>query len=233
MITIRKSDDRGHADHGWLKAKHSFSFADYFDPKNMHFRTLRVLNEDRVAPAQGFGTHGHKDMEILTWVLDGALEHRDSMGNTGVIRPGEAQRMTAGRGVRHSEFNASTEEPLHLLQIWLLPEKNGLTPGYEQRKFPREDREGRLRLIASPDAAQDSVVLHQDARVYNSILKPGRSVEHKLDKDRGAWVHVATGAVKVNGQDLKAGDAAAIEKEDTISITGAAPESEVMLFDLA
>lgn len=233
MITIRKSDDRGHADHGWLLAKHSFSFADYFDPEHVRFRTLRVLNEDRVAPAQGFGAHGHKDMEILTWVLSGALEHRDSMGNTGVIRPGEAQRMTAGRGVKHSEFNASTEEPLHLLQIWLLPEKNGLTPGYEQRKFPREQREGVLRLIASPDAENDSVVLHQDARVYNSILKPGQPVEHKLETGRGAWVQVATGAVKVNGKDLKAGDAAAIEKEDTISITGDAPESEVMLFDLA
>lgn len=233
MITIRKSEDRGHADHGWLNAKHSFSFADYFDPENVHFRTLRVLNEDRVAPAQGFGAHPHKDMEILTWVLSGALEHQDSMGNTGVVHPGEAQRMTAGKGVVHSEFNASTADELHLLQIWIFPEKKGLQPGYEQRKFPREQREGVLRLIASPDAENDSVVLHQDARVYNSILKPGQPVEHKLETGRGAWVQVATGAVTVNGKELKAGDAVAIEKEDAISIQGTAPESEVMLFDLA
>jgi hypothetical protein len=232
MITIRRADDRGQADHGWLLAKHTFSFADYRDPRHTRFRTLRVLNEDVVQPGQGFGTHPHADMEILTWVLSGALEHKDSMGNGSVIRPGEAQRMSAGSGVTHSEFNPSDAEPVHLLQIWIFPREKGLPPGYEQRAFPEEARRGRLALIGSPDGAEGSVTLQQDAHVFAALLAPGDTVEHALPPGRGAWIHVARGALDLDGTRLDAGDGAAVEDVPALTLTGV-DDAEVLVFDLA
>jgi hypothetical protein len=232
MIHVRKSNERGHADHGWLDSHHTFSFADYYDPENIGFRALRVINEDRVAPGQGFGTHGHRDMEILSYVLEGALAHKDSTGGGGVIRPGEVQRMSAGTGVMHSEFNGSRTEPVHFLQIWLIPDQRGVTPGYEQKAFPAEQRQGQLRLIASPDAADGSVTIHQDARVYSTLLGKGESVTHALAPGRHAWVHVARGQVRLGDTVLSAGDGAAISDERSITLTGDAP-SEILLFDLA
>ncbi|MHC4844621.1 MAG: pirin family protein [Planctomycetota bacterium] len=232
MITIRRAADRGHADHGWLLAKHTFSFADYRDPRHTRFRTLRVLNEDVVQPGRGFGTHPHADMEILTWVLSGALEHEDSMGNGSTIRPGEAQRMSAGTGVTHSEFNPSGSEPVHLLQIWIFPRQKGLPPGYEQRAFPEETRRGRLALIASPDGADGSVTLQQDARVHAGLLAPGDTVTHELLPGRGAWVHVARGAIDLDGERLAAGDGAAVEDVQAITLAGV-EDAEVLVFDLA
>src|SRR5215470_3972502 len=232
MIQVRKSNERGHADHGWLDSHHTFSFADYYDPENMGFRALRVINEDRVQPAQGFGTHGHRDMEILSYVLDGGLAHKDSTGGGGVIRPGDVQRMSAGTGVMHSEFNASRTDPVHFLQIWLVPDRRGITPGYEQKHFPPEQRQGQLRLIASPDAADGSLKIHQDARVYTTLLGKGDSVSHPLTPGRHAWVQVARGKVRLGDVTLSAGDGAAISEESSLRLTADEP-SEVLLFDLA
>jgi redox-sensitive bicupin YhaK (pirin superfamily) len=232
MIAVRPATERGHADHGWLDTRHTFSFASYHDPRHMGFRSLRVINEDRVKPAEGFGTHAHRDMEILTWVLEGALGHKDSMGNGSVIRPGDLQRMSAGTGVTHSEFNPSREAPVHFLQIWLLPRERGLPPGYEQKRFPQEARRGRLRLIAAGDGREGAVTIHQDADLWTALLQPGESVRHALAPGRYAWVHVARGAVSLNGSTLGAGDGAAVSDEATLEITGAA-RAEVLLFDLA
>ncbi|HEU4367414.1 MAG TPA: pirin family protein [Methylomirabilota bacterium] len=231
MITIRPATDRGHADHGWLDTWHTFSFADYYDPRFMGFRALRVINEDFVAPGRGFPTHGHRDMEIITYVLEGALEHRDSLGTGSVIRPGEVQRMSAGTGVRHSEANPSPAEPLHLLQIWIEPSKAGIAPGYEQKTFADADKRGRLRLVASPDGAEGSVTIHQDARVYATVLGPGDKVVHQLGPDRHAWLHVARGALTLNGQRLAQGDGAAIGDETALTLLGEA-DTEALLFDL-
>jgi len=232
VIAVRPAAERGHADHGWLDTRHTFSFASYHDPRHMGFRSLRVINEDRVQPAEGFGTHAHRDMEILTWVLEGALEHKDSMGNGSVIRPGDLQRMSAGTGVTHSEFNPSREAPVHFLQIWLLPRERGLPPGYEQKRFRQEARRGRLRLIASGDGREGAVTIHQDADVWTALLQPGESVRHALAPGRYAWLHVARGAVTLNGSTLGAGDGAAVSDEAALEITGAA-RAEVLLFDLA
>ena len=231
MIAVRPAAERGHADHGWLDTRHTFSFASYHDPRHMGFRSLRVINEDRVQPAEGFGTHAHRDMEILTWVLEGALEHKDSMGNGSVIRPGDLQRMSAGTGVTHSEFNPSREAPVHFLQIWLLPRERGLPPGYEQKGFPQEARRGLLRLIAAGDGREGAVTIHQDADVWTALLQPGESVRHALAPGRYAWVHVARGAVSLNGSTLGAGDGAAVSDESALEITAAAG-AEVLLFDL-
>ena len=231
MLTIRKRDERGHADHGWLDTYHTFSFADYYDPDQMGFRTLRVINEDRVAPGTGFGTHGHKDMEIVTYVLEGALEHKDSMGNGEVLRPGEFQRMSAGTGIRHSEFNPSATEPVHLYQIWLLPRTNGIKPSYEQKFFPEVEKQGKFRLVASPNGAEGSLSIHQDAKVYLSTLDAGQEVKHDLEAGRHAWLQVLRGRVTVNGQTAEAGDGVAVSDEVRLHVAGAAP-AEVMLFDL-
>jgi quercetin 2,3-dioxygenase len=232
MIQIRKANARGHADHGWLDTWHTFSFADYFDPEHMGFRSLRVINEDRVAPGQGFGMHGHRDMEIVTCVLSGELEHRDSLGNGSVIRPGELQRMTAGTGVLHSEANPSATEPVHLYQIWLLPERKGLTPGYEQKTFPDEQKQGRWRLVASRDGHDGSLTIHQDAALYLASLGGGEELSRELKPGRHLWLQVLRGAVTLNGQSLVAGDGAAVSDEKAVAIRGNG-EVEVMLFDLA
>ena len=234
MIAIRKSADRGHADHGWLFARHSFSFANYYDPRNMGFRALRVINEDVVQPGQGFGTHAHNDMEIITYVLEGALEHKDSMGNRGVIRPGEVQYMSAGSGVRHSEFNHSKTEPVHLLQIWLLPNQEGVKPQYADAKLADAERRGKLKLVASgkPNGS-GAFQIHQDVNLYASLLPEDQSVELALAEGRGAYLQVARGSVTLNGQRLEAGDGAAVEKESKLQITGASDdEAEFLLFDL-
>ena len=232
MIAVRPAAERGHADHGWLDTRHTFSFASYHDPRHMGCRSLRVINEDRVQPAEGFGTHAHRDMEILTWVLEGALEHKDSMGNGSVIRPGDLQRMSAGTGVTHSEFNPSREAPVHFLQIWLLPRERGLPPGYEQKHFTQEARRGRLCLIAAGDGRGGAVTIHQDADVWTALLQPGESVRHALAPGRYAWLHVARGAVSLNGSTLGAGDGAAVSDEAELEIAAAA-RAEVLLFDLA
>jgi redox-sensitive bicupin YhaK (pirin superfamily) len=229
MITIRKAEDRGHFNHGWLDTFHTFSFADYYDPRNMGFRALRVINDDRVEPGAGFGTHPHRDMEIITYVLDGELAHKDSMGNGSTIRPGEVQRMSAGTGVRHSEANPSPAQWLHLLQIWILPDRNGITPSYEQKYFEPAERQGRLRLVASPDGAEGSVSIHQDVRLYATLLDDGQEVAHAFDSGRHGWLHVARGSANVNGIELGAGDGAAISDEAKIAIRG---QGEVLLFDL-
>jgi redox-sensitive bicupin YhaK (pirin superfamily) len=230
-IVIRPAKERGHAEHGWLDTWHTFSFADYYDPRFMGFRGLRVINEDFVAPGRGFPTHGHRDMEIIAYVLQGALQHRDSLGTGSVIRPGEVQRMSAGTGVRHSEANPSTTEPVHLLQIWIEPAKTGIEPGYEQKAFADEDKRGRLRLVASPDGAEGSVTIHQDARVYATVLEPGRQVVHRLARGRHAWVHVARGSLTLNGERLAAGDGAAISAEASVTLVGE-QSAEALLFDL-
>ena len=232
MIQIRPGHDRGHANHGWLDTYHTFSFADYYDPAHMGFRSLRVINEDRVEPGQGFGTHPHRDMEIITYVLEGALEHRDSLGTGSVIRPADVQRMSAGTGITHSEFNHSRMEPVHLLQIWILPERKGLKPGYEQKAFGAHDRRGRLRLIATRDGRDGAVTVHQDVALYAALLSDGEKVTHPLQRDRHAWLQVARGTVLFNGTRLAAGDGAAINEEPSLEIK-AAGESEVLLFDLA
>ncbi|MFY0541588.1 pirin family protein [Nannocystis pusilla] len=231
MITQRPADSRGHADHGWLDSHHTFSFADYYDPAHMGFRNLRVINEDRVQPGRGFGTHPHRDMEILSYVLDGGLEHRDSMGTGSVIRPGDVQVMSAGTGVTHSEFNASPTDPVHFLQIWLLPERRGLKPGYQQRSFGTEEKDGRLRLVASPDGRDDSVTIHTDANVYAGVFAAGQRAEHPLASGRHAWVHVARGTARVNGRDLEAGDALALSNEPAVTVEGTSG-GEVLVFDL-
>jgi quercetin 2,3-dioxygenase len=232
MITIRKSADRGHVNLGWLDTYHTFSFDQYYNPAHMHFRTLRVINEDRVAPAKGFPTHSHRDMEIITYILSGALEHRDSMGNGSVIRPGDVQRMTAGSGVAHSEYNPSPDEPVHLLQIWIMPNARNLPPGYEQKFFPPEDRQDQLRLIASPDGAQDSVKINQDARVYACNLGSGQAVADELAAGRSAWLQLARGSIMLNDANLTAGDGAAVSAESALRIS-AADAAEFLLFDLA
>jgi len=233
MITVRRASDRGHFDHGWLDTSHTFSFADYRDPEHMGFRALRVINQDRVRPGQGFGTHGHRDMEILSYVLSGALAHRDSTGGGGMIRPGEVQRMTAGTGVTHSEFNGSEREEVHFLQIWILPDRPGHRPSYEQKAYPEEERRGRLRLVASPDGALGSTIIHRDARVYASLLGPGVRLRHPLSPGRAAWVQVARGEVELNGQLLHPGDGAAVEGEEALALAGQGPgEAELLLLDL-
>src|SRR4051794_31519607 len=204
VTEIRRSNERGYADHGWLKSFHTFSFADYFDPEHVQVGPLRVINEDRVQAGQGFGTHGHRDMEIISYVLDGELAHKDSMGNGSTIRPGEVQRMSAGTGVRHSEANPSPAQWLHLLQIWILPERNGITPGYEQKYFEPAERQGRLRLVPSPDGAEGSVSIHQDVRLYATLLADGQEVAHTFDQNRHGWLHVARGSANVNGIELGA-----------------------------
>lgn len=229
MIHIRKSAERGHFDHGWLNTYHTFSFADYYDAAFMGFRSLRVINEDRVAPGAGFGTHGHRDMEIVSYVLEGALAHRDNIGQGGVIKPGDVQRMSAGTGVLHSEMNGSKVEPVHFLQIWILPERNGIEPSYEQKHFPDDDRRGRLRLVAGPGSQDGAVALHQDVRIYSAILD-GQKVTHTFDANRHGWVQVARGEIELNGERLVAGDGAAISDESSVTISG--KSAEVLLFDL-
>lgn len=233
MINIRRSEERGHFDHGWLKTYHTFSFADYYDPKHVHFRSLRVINEDFVAPGRGFGMHPHRDMEIITYVLDGELAHKDSMGNGSVIRRDEVQRMTAGSGVMHSEFNHSGDGPIHLLQIWIFPEKKGLQPGYEQRVYPESQKAGKLLLIASRTARDGSVQIHQDADLYASVLTEGQEVTHTLGPGRDGWLQLARGTVMLNGQLLKSGDGAAISGETQIKVRGDSEKAEFLLFDLA
>jgi len=232
MIQIRKSSERGHATHGWLEAYHSFSFADFYDPSQMGFRSLRVINEDRVQPGQGFGTHGHRDMEIVTYVLEGALEHKDSMGNGKVIPAGDIQYMSAGSGVRHSEFNHSKSELVHLLQIWILPEKEGEPPRYDQKTFTREAKIGQLRLLMSPTEENGSIAIRQDARLYASVLDSGMEAEIALDPKRFAWVQVTHGSLDVNGVRLEAGDGAAVSREPRLEFRGQAADSEFLLFDL-
>ena len=232
MIQLRKAHERGHFDHGWLNTYHTFSFSEYHDPAFMGFRSLRVINEDRVAPGQGFGTHGHWDMEIITYVLAGALAHKDSMGNGEILRPGEFQRMSAGTGIQHSEFNPSATEPVHLYQIWLLPKSTGIKPSYEQKPFAAEEKAGKLRLVASPDGAAGSLTIHQDARVYLSTLDSGSAVQHELTSGRHAWVQVLRGRVTVNGQAGEAGDGFAISDEPRATIAGEVV-AEIMLFDMA
>jgi quercetin 2,3-dioxygenase len=234
MIQIRRAKERGHANHGWLDTYHTFSFADYYDRKFMGFRSLRVINEDRVEPGYGFPAHPHRDMEIITYVLEGSLEHHDSMGTGSVIRPGEVQKMSAGTGVRHSEFNHSHKDPVHLYQIWIEPEKTGLKPMYEQKAIPQEEKKGKLRLIASPRGGNGGgpVKLYQDAELFAAELDAGQQVEHTLAEGRYAWVQVVRGSVNVNGQELKAGDGAAVAQEPALRIEGAVDLSEVLLFDL-
>jgi hypothetical protein len=232
MITIRRSNERGHVDHGWLDTYHTFSFGAYIDPQHMGFRSLRVMNEDRVQPGEGFGEHGHKDMEILTYVLEGGLEHRDSLGNGSVLRPGMFQRMTAGSGIRHSEFNASNAEPVHFYQVWLIPEREGLEPGYEERTYADEDKHNRLLLVASRHAEHEALTIHQDASVFIAALDNGKTVLHELGEGRHAWVQVLRGAVAVNGEPLDTSDGAAISGEATVEIR-ASKTAEVMVFDLA
>jgi redox-sensitive bicupin YhaK (pirin superfamily) len=235
MITIRPAKERGHANHGWLDTYHTFSFADYYDPKNVHFRSLRVINEDRVAPGYGFGTHPHNDMEIITYVLEGALAHKDSMGNGSPIVPGEVQRMSAGTGVLHSEFNDSKEEEVHLYQIWIFPEKKGIEPSYEQKFFPDEEKLNRLRVIASAQAEDGAVKINQDVKLFATLLEQGKSVTHTLSNGRSAWIQVASGSVEVNGKRMVAGDGAAVSEEQAVTITGngSGKKAEVLLFDLA
>jgi redox-sensitive bicupin YhaK (pirin superfamily) len=232
MIRIRRSNERGHAQHGWLDSHHTFSFADYYDTRFMGFRSLRVINEDRIQPSRGFSAHSHRDMEILTYVVDGGLEHQDSLGNGSVIRPGDVQRMSAGTGVTHSEYNHSDRDLVHLLQIWVLPEATGIEPSYEQRNFPPEERRGRLRLVASRDAREGSVALHQDVDLYATIVDAGDSLEHQLRAGRGAWVQVVRGAIEVGGERAEAGDGVAIVDEPLIALAAEAA-SEALLFDLA
>jgi redox-sensitive bicupin YhaK (pirin superfamily) len=231
MITLRKSSDRGHADHGWLHSDHTFSFADYYDPQEMGWGPLRVINEDRVEPGKGFGTHGHRDMEIISYVLSGQLQHKDSMGNGTIIRPGDVQRMSAGSGVQHSEFNPSPNAPVHFLQIWIEPETRGIAPGYEEKFFSPADKQGRLKLVASRDGREGSVTIHQDADLFASLLSPKQQVEHRIVAGRLAYLHLVKGAVRVNEIVLKTGDAAKIKEENALVIV-ADEDSELLLFDL-
>ena len=232
MITIRRATERGHFNFGWLDTSHTFSFGDYYDPRFMGFRSLRVINEDHVHGGRGFPTHGHRDMEIITYVLDGALEHRDSIGTGSVIRPGEVQRMSAGTGVRHSESNSSKTAPVHLLQIWIMPDRQGIEPSYEQKLFSDDEKRGRLRLIASPDGSDGSVRVQQDARVFATVLDAGQEVSYPLQPKRHAWVQVARGSIELNGQLLEQGDGAAISDEVALELIGK-ESAETLLFDLA
>ena len=232
MISVRRADERGHADHGWLDTRHTFSFADYHDPKYLGFRGLRVINEDRVQPGRGFPPHGHRDMEIVSYVLTGALEHKDSMGTGSVIRPGDVQRMSAGTGVRHSEYNHSKDEPVHFLQVWILPERRGLEPGYEQRHFSDADKRAGLRLIASREGTDGSVTIHADARIYAAVVEQGQRLRHALAEHRHAWLQVARGAITLNDRPLVHGDGAAVSGEPALTIVGT-ERAEVLVFDLA
>jgi redox-sensitive bicupin YhaK (pirin superfamily) len=232
MIEIRKSNHRGHADHGWLDSRFSFSFAEYDDPARVQFRTLRVMNDDRIAGGGGFPTHAHRDMEIVTYVLDGALAHKDSMGNGSTIGPGDVQYMSAGTGVAHSEFNASDTETAHLYQIWMFPDKKNYAPTYDQKHFSEADKRGKLRLVVSPDGREGSVKIRQDNRLYATVLGPGESVKHALKPDRHAYVQVARGSVTLNGKELETGDGATISAEKSLQLTGVT-DTEVLLFDLA
>ncbi|QDG53002.1 pirin family protein [Persicimonas caeni] len=232
MIEVRPADERGHTDMGWLDSRHSFSFGGYRDPRHMGFRKLRVINDDRVAPGAGFGTHPHRDMEIISYVVEGALEHKDSMGNGSVIEAGEVQRMSAGTGVRHSEYNASDTEPVRFLQIWIPPRRAGLEPSYEQRKFRRADRRGALKLLVSPDGRDDSLSIHQDASIWGAVLEEGDTVEYSIDAGRHAWVQVVDGTVTLGDITLSEGDGAAISDEAKVAIE-AAEDAELLLFDLA
>jgi redox-sensitive bicupin YhaK (pirin superfamily) len=232
MILVRKSDHRGHANHGWLDSRFTFSFADYYDPQHVQFRTLRVMNDDRIAGGGGFPTHPHRDMEIVTYVLEGALAHKDSMGNGSVIKPGDVQYMSAGTGVAHSEFNASDSDTAHLYQIWMFPDRRGYKPVYDQKHFTDADKRGKLRLVVSPDGRDGSVQIRQDNELYATVLSPGESVEHALKPDRHAYVQVARGSVTLNGAQLDAGDGAAVSVEKSLQLTGV-NDAEVLLFDLA
>jgi quercetin 2,3-dioxygenase len=231
MITFRDRMARGQSRTGWLDSRHTFSFANYDDPVQMGFRSLRVINEDRVIPGAGFPRHGHRDMDIISYVLQGALEHKDSLGNGTVIRPGEVQRMSAGTGILHSEFNSSQTEPVHFLQIWIIPDHVGLPPSYEQKTFPIEERRGRLRLVAAPDGRDGAVTVHQDARLFVANLGPGERVAHEIERGRGIWLQVARGIVAVNGTEMREGDGAAVEDEPAIAIE-AETDAEILLFDL-
>ncbi|ALM83046.1 pirin family protein [Bordetella sp. N] len=231
MLTIRRSEERGYADHGWLKSHHTFSFADYYDRNHMGFGPLRVINDDHIGAGRGFGTHGHRDMEILTYVLEGAVAHKDSMGNGSTIRPGDVQRMSAGRGVLHSEFNPQADQGTHLLQIWIEPDVTGIVPEYEEKRFEEADKRGRLRLVASPDGAEGSVRIHQDAKLYVGLFEETEKAELTLGSGRRAWIHVARGSVVINDQALKAGDALAVQDESRLEISQG-EGAEVLVFDL-
>jgi redox-sensitive bicupin YhaK (pirin superfamily) len=233
MLQIVRANQRGHADHGWLNTYHTFSFANYYNPEMMGFRALRVINEDRVTEGQGFGTHGHEDMEILSYVVDGAIAHKDSTGGEEILRPHEWQRMTAGTGIRHSEYNPSKTEKLHFYQIWILPEKDDLEAGYEQKMFAPEEKSGRLKLIASRDSRDGSLKINQDVSVYNSILKAGEAVSYDLAEKRYGWIQVVKGALEINGEKLKGSDGASISEEKLLKIKALENETEFILFDLA
>lgn len=233
MITVRHRNERGIANFGWLDSRHTFSFGNYYDPQHMGFASLRVINEDKVTPAKGFGTHGHQDMEIISYVLSGELEHRDSMGNGSVIRPGDIQRMSAGTGVRHSEFNASDTNPVHFLQIWIIPEQKDLEPSYEEKNFSPEAKQGKLALVGSRDGRENSVTIHQDVNLYLGSLQVGDRLNHKINQNRAVWLQVTQGEIQLNHQLLQAGDGAAITNETEIAIAGNSEDSEILLFDLA
>ncbi|MEO1403977.1 MAG: pirin family protein [Cyanobacteria bacterium J06635_1] len=233
MITLRPAQDRGAANFGWLDSRHSFSFGNYYDPEHMGFANLRVINEDKVAPGQGFSTHGHRDMEIISYVLDGGLEHKDSLGTGSVIRPGDVQRMSAGTGIMHSEYNASNADPVHFLQIWIMPDERGLKPSYEQTHFTQADKQGQLRLVGSRDGREGSVTIHQDVDLYAAAIAPSDTVTHKVAEGRAVWVQVARGAVKLNNQPLTAGDGASVIDEAQITLAGASDDAEVLVFDMA
>ena len=234
MITIRSASDRGTANFGWLDSRHSFSFGNYYDPAHMGFASLRVINEDKVAPGGGFPTHGHRNMEIITYVLDGALEHKDSLGTGSIIRPGDAQRMSAGSGIRHSEYNASDDAPVHFLQIWLLPEANGIQPGYEQQHFAPKQMQNQLRLIGSRDGRDGSITIHQDVNLYAAKLASGQQLNYSSEGNRATWLQIARGSIDLNGQPLTAGDGAAItDSEALLRITGTSGDAELLLFDMA
>ncbi|UBF30401.1 pirin family protein (plasmid) [Kovacikia minuta CCNUW1] len=233
MITLRPAQERGSAYFGWLDSRHTFSFGEYYDPNHMGFADLRVINEDKVSPGQGFSTHGHRDMEIISYVLEGALEHKDSIGTGSVIRPGDVQRMSAGTGIMHSEYNASKTEPVHFLQIWILPEKKGIQPGYEQKTFADAEKRGKLRLVGSRDGRDGSITIHQNIDLYATTLHAEDKVSHTFGDGRVGWLQVARGAVQLNGQPLTAGDGAAISDEPVITLQGAASDAEVLLFDMA
>src|SRR6195256_1576758 len=232
MIAVRHREERGVANFGWLDSRHTFSFGEYHDPRHMGFGPLRVINEDRVEPGRGFDTHGHRDMEIISYVLEGALEHKDSIGTGSVIRPGDVQVMSAGTGIRHSEFNHSKKDPVHFLQIWVMPARQGLKPRYDQKNFPDMEKRGRLRLVGSPDGRDGSIIIHQDAEIYASLLASGEAVTHVLRAGRRGWVQVVRGAIEVNGQSVSAGDGVAVRDEPELTVRSRADGSEVLVFDL-
>ncbi len=233
MITIRPAQERGNANFGWLDSKHTFSFGSYYDPNHMGFASLRVINEDRVQPDKGFGTHSHRDMEIISYVLEGELEHKDSMGNGSAIRPGDIQRMSAGTGIAHSEFNRSKSDLVHFLQIWIMPDTLGIVPDYEQKHFPLEERQGKLKLVASADGKDNSVTIHQDASLYVAVLSKGDRINYNINKNRKLWLQVARGEIEVNGQTVNTGDGAAITLEEDLELAATADNTEILLFDLA